>query len=135
MFVRFAFADVHAAIVAGGGFFEAGVAVQWATLEELFEPHLSFRRQVARIARDAQFIAAAVAMLMLELGEQLGVVIVRPARRLSRAVAEGAGDPHLRRNGLADELAFIGKLVQELGQLFLDLESDHGRLRRFSRHQ
>ena len=131
---RFGRADVHAAIVAGGGFFIAGVAIQGPSFEELFEPQLRFGGQIAGVARDAEFVAAAIAVLMFEFGQQLGVIVVSPTGDLARAFAQGAGDLHLSGDRLADEVALVGELVQKLGKFFLHFKSDHSRLRRFSRH-
>src|SRR5207248_1515246 len=54
--------DVPAAIAAGGGFFVAGIAVERAALEELFQAVLVLGRQIARVFWQRHRVAAALAL-------------------------------------------------------------------------
>src|ERR1043165_7333900 len=77
--------DVPAAIITGGGFLKARIAVQRSALEILFESILIFRRQIAWIARKRQLVAATVTLTQVPLREERRVVIVRPAAQIGRA--------------------------------------------------
>src|SRR3954451_9262940 len=104
--------DVPAAVVAGGGLAEAGVAVERAAAEELFQPALVLGREVAGVFRQVHVAAAAVALGGGQARQQRGVVLVGPAADLTRAVAQRAGRAHLGRDGLADEGALVGEFIQ-----------------------
>ena len=65
-------------------------------------------------------------------------VVVETACHDTRAGAKWASHAELGQDRFADEIAFVGQIVEELCQFFLDLERDNlgfSRLRRcFSRH-
>src|ERR1019366_211315 len=126
--------DVPTAIVARWGFVVTGIAQQRSALEILFEPRLVVHREIAGIAGQRQVVAAAVALPLVPVGQQRGIVIVGPAADLAGPVAQGTGRVHLGRDRLADELALVGQLVEEVRQLGLDLERYHFRFLRLLRH-
>ena len=53
-------------------------------------------------------------------------MVVDAARHDALALAQRAGDAELGRDGLADEGALVGQLVEQVGELVLDLEGDDG---------
>ena len=113
--------DVPAAIAAGGRLVVAAVAVEGAAGEELLQARTDIRCQLAGIGRQPDVVAAAIAMAVRHLLEKGGVMIVHGSRHHSRAAAQGAGHVQLRRDGLANERALVRQLVQEVGELLLDL--------------
>src|SRR6266446_6513662 len=90
--------DVHAAIVAGRGLAETGIAVQGTAVEELFQARLVRRRQGAGIFREVELVAAAVAAAGQPGVEDRREMIVYPAADLAAAVAQRARHAHLRRD-------------------------------------
>ena len=96
---------------------------------------LIFRGEIARIARQCQLVAATVALAGIPVGQEGGVMIVSPAAHLPGPLAQWAGDAHLGGNRLADELALVGQLVQEIRELLFDLECDDFGLRMFMSHE
>ena len=129
--------DVPAAIVAGIHGRIALHAVQRPAVEELFEAPTIDR--LGRIRRERYYDRglALLARFRVVLGNDRPVVIVNPPRHDATAGAEWAGHAELREDRLADELAFIRKLVQKLRQILFHLEGDDLgflRLRVFSGH-
>src|SRR5437868_10406545 len=120
--------DMPTTIAAGRSFLEAGIAVKRAAVERLFEAVLIFFRQIARILRERHLIAAAVAGARIPARDQRRIMIMRPATDLAGTVAERASNAHLGGDRLADEGAFVGKLVEKICQLGFDLEGDNFRL-------
>ena len=79
--------DMPAAIIAGLGLVKARIAIERAAVEELLQAFMVIRRQVPRIARQRQFIAAAFAMTAAQLAEKRSIVIVHAARHGALAIA------------------------------------------------
>src|SRR4051794_29009049 len=99
--------DVPAAVATGRGFFVAGVAVERAAVEELLQAAAVLRGQFAGLARQRQFVAAAVAVALGVLAEERGEVVVDGPVDGAGPVAQWAGDAHLGGDGLADEGALV----------------------------
>jgi hypothetical protein len=117
--------DVPSAVVAGWNLFVATIAVERATQEELFQPRTVLRIEIATAPRDVQ-IAAARSAAQLRVGfDDGGEVIVNPAWHNSLARTQWARDAQLSGDGLANEIALVGQLVQEGGQFLLDLKGDN----------
>ncbi len=68
MFTDFFRRNMPTAIVARRSFFITGIAQERAPLEILFESRLIVRRQIPRIARQRQLVAAAIALVGVPLG-------------------------------------------------------------------
>ncbi len=126
--------DVPAAVVAAGRLVIAAVAVQRAAEEELLQPAPCLIVEIAGVQRQVQRVAAAVAAPRAEAIQQRGVVVVQASRHHSLAVTQRTGDAELGRDGLADEGALVGQLVEQLGQLALDLEGHDRSLGRLACH-
>src|SRR5262245_49798058 len=130
-----AFVDMPAAVATRWGFVIARIAQERTAIEVLFEPFLEFRREIAGVARQSEVIAAALAFLLVPLGQERRVMVVRPTAHLAGAVAQRTSHAHHGRNRLSDEGAFVGQLIQERGEFFLDFECNDIRFRRLASHE
>lgn len=143
MHVRVRFADVvggffhgnvPAAIVAGGNFGITRLAVERATMEELLDAFALLTAESFEGKRQRLHFAAHLALFRAVFGDDRLEVVVQPTCDHAGANAQGAGHAELGDDRLADEIAFIGKFVEKLGEIFFDFERDDFRLRRFPGH-
>src|SRR5262245_35096483 len=121
--------DVPAAGGARRCLLETAVAVERTAEEELLQPDVVLLRQRAGVERQVDLGAAAVAGVLVVLADQRSVVVVNAARHHTLAGTERTGRAELSLDGAADEGALVGERVEQVGQVFLNLEGDYLGLR------
>src|ERR1051326_5175650 len=118
--------DMPAAIVTAWDLDEATAAEKWSAEEELFEARMVGSGQVAGVARQRHVTATTFTRTVVQFLQERSEMVVNATRNDAHALAERARHAELRHDRLANELALVAELVEQVGEVFLDLEGDHG---------